>query len=135
MPKYLAISVSAVFSLCTLGMAAQVASGNVAESSHPQADVLRAQNPHIHRTVEGCITQEGSEYALNARHIGIIHLSATGDMLNQHVGQRVKVRGNLTPITVQDADEETTIAPPVANSVREMTVERIENVSGSCPMR
>ena len=133
MQKFLAISMGAMFSLCTLGVAAQVASGNVAESSHPRADVLQAQNPHIHRTVEGCITQAGNEYTLNAKHIGVIHLSATGDKLSQHVGERVKVRGNLMPLTTQDPDDDAgTLA---ANPVREMTVERVENVSGSCPMR
>ncbi len=133
MQKYLAVPVGILFSCFTLGMAAQVASGNVAESPHPQADLVQAQNPHVHRTVEGCITREGNDYGLTAKHIGVIRLQAdNGQVLDQHVGQRVKVRGNLTPVMPQDGDAETTVA---GNPNREMTVERIDAVSGSCPVR
>jgi hypothetical protein len=133
MQKFLAISMGAVFSLCALGTEAQIASGNVAESAHPRADVLQAQNSPIHRTIQGCLTGQGDQYVLNARHIGVIHLNASSDVLSQHAGQRVKVRGDLAPIVVQDPDNDA--APEVANPVREMTVEQIESVSGSCPTR
>jgi hypothetical protein len=114
-----------------LGAAAQAASGNVAESSHPRTAVLQAQNPRIHRTVEGCIAQQGGEYALQAKHLGLIHLrGGMNDTLSQHVGKRVKVRGNLVPLPAQDADEE----KPAAAPDREMTVEQIKGASGSCPV-
>src|SRR5262249_10143285 len=100
----------------------------VAESSHPRADVLNAQNPHIHRTVEGCVARQGNDYTLTAKHLGVITLRDR-DQLGQYVGQRVKVRGNLAPVVVQDPDDDA--SAPVAGN-REMTVERITVVAAVC---
>ncbi len=127
MQKYRAVLAGLLFSFSTLGMMAQVASGNVAESSHPRADVLQAQNPRVHRTLEGCISREGNEYRLVVKPSDVIYLTASSsDMLAQHAGQRVKVRGNLLPMVAQD--DEASAAKPA----REMTVERIQGVSGFC---
>jgi len=135
MSKYLVASVGIAFSLLASALPGQVASGNVAESSHPRVDVLQAQNPHLHRSVEGCIAQQGNEYQLNAKHIGVIHLRGSSDQLGQHVGRRVKVLGKLTPVAAEGADEETPAVSAAADPGREMTVERIENISGPCPSR
>lgn len=133
MQTYLAVPVGILFSCLTLGMTAQVASGNVAESPHPRADLLQAQNPHIHRTVEGCISRVGNDYTLTAKHIGVIRLQAdNGKLLGQHAGERVKVRGILTPTMVHDTDEEEETVAVAGNASREMTVERIKVVSISC---
>ena len=128
MQRYFAVSVGVMVSFLTWGTTAQVASGNVAESAHPRADVMQAQNPHIHRTVQGCLSQVGTEYRLLAKYLGPIQLRASdSETLGPHLGQRVKVRGNLAPLTLQEADTEQ------ANTPREMTVERIDPVSGTCP--
>ena len=131
MQRYFAVSVGVMVSFLTWGSTAQVASGNVAESAHPRADVMQAQNPRIHRTVQGCLSQVGTEYRLLAKHLGPIQLRASdGETLGPHLGQRVKVRGNLAPLTLQEADTEQ--AAGAAKSLREMTVERIDRVSGTC---
>jgi Protein of unknown function (DUF5818) len=129
MQRYSRIVAGVVIALFSGVAAAQVASGNVAESSHPRADVLNAQNPHIHRTVEGCLARQGNEYTLTVKHLGVIALSGS-DQLSQYVGQRVKVRGNLAPVTVQDVDDD---ASAVVTGNREMTVERITGAAGVCP--
>lgn len=135
MQKSYLVSVGIAFLLSSFAAVGQVASGNVAESAHPRADVVQAQNPRIHRTVEGCLEQQGSEYILSAARLGAVHLRAgSSELLSQQVGQRVKVRGNLMPME-QYMDDEAEVAPAGAAPPREMKVEKIEPVSGSCPVR
>lgn len=111
---------------------AQIASGNVAESSHPRADAIDAQNPHIHRTVQGCITAQGAEYFLVAKHLGTIHLSSKDLDLSQHTGQRVKVVGDLEPVSSAHADDDNYNAPAAP---REMMVEKLDQAPGVCPAK
>ena len=134
MQKSYLVSVGIAFLLSSFGAVGQVASGNVAESAHPRADVIQAQNPRIHRTVEGCLKQQGSEYTLASEHLGVIHLYADSSELNQHIGQRVKVRGNLMPME-QYMGDEAGGTPAGAATQREMRVEQIEPASGFCPAR
>jgi hypothetical protein len=128
--KYFVVFIGVVFSLISLGAFAQVASGNVAESSNPRADVLRAQNSPVHRTVEGCVTRSDNEYVLQTKHTGMVHLNGGNDLLSQRVNQRVKVLGNLASMVVSDDYQET-----AATLDRAMTVERVESTTGSCPLR
>jgi hypothetical protein len=102
MQRYFAVSVGVMVSFLILGATAQVASGNVADSADPRAAVMQAQNLRIHRTVQGCIQQAGTEYHLVAKHLGPIQLRASDrERLGQYLGQRVNVRGR--PVTLDDA--------------------------------
>lgn len=121
MKRYLAIWVGVLFVAFTLGMAAQVASGNVAESSNPREDVVEAQNFPASRTIGGCVVQQGSDYLLVPRHGRPEVL--TGANLGQIVGHEVKVQGHE-----RYAEEG---ANPVADYA--MAAEKIESVSASCP--
>ncbi len=53
----------AVFCVFGLSMNAQTASGNMAESSNPEVDLIQAQNP-VGPTIQGCLTRDGGQYLL-----------------------------------------------------------------------
>jgi hypothetical protein len=132
MSRYFAICVGAAFLFFSLAVTAQVASGNVAESSHPRGDVIDAQNPHVHRTVKGCLIRTGGDYLLTAGHSRPVRLKANdNELLNRWAGKRIKVEGNLAPAQMAEADDAG--AARVSEPFREMEVERIESVAGSCP--
>lgn len=123
MKKYLALWLG-MFLLSSVAAMAQVASGNIAESSNPRADVVEAQNFLAQRTIEGCVVQQGSSYLLVPRHGRPEELTSnSGDKLSQSVGRQVKVRGRETY-----AGEG---ANPEADYT--MAADQIEVVAQSCP--
>ena len=121
MRKYLALWLG-MFLLSGVAMA-QVASGNVAESSNPCSDVIDAQNFLAPRTVEGCVIQQGGDYLLVPKHGRPEELISTaGDNLSQSVGRQVKVQGRES-YAGESANPEADYA---------VAADRIEVVAQSC---
>jgi hypothetical protein len=123
MQKYLALWLGA-FLLCGVPTLAQIASGNVAESSNPRSDLIAAQNFLAQRTIPGCVMQQGSHYLLVPRHGRPEELTFTsGETLSQIVGHQVKATGRETY-----AGEG---ASPDADYA--VAAQHIEQVAQSCP--
>ena len=122
MRRYLALWLG-MFLLSGIAAMAQVASGNVAESSNPHADIINAQN-FRQRTIEGCVVQQGSDYLLVPRHGRPEELkSDSSDTLSQNVGRQVRVVGRES------------FAGEGANLAADFTVavDQIQVVAQSCP--
>jgi hypothetical protein len=113
-----------MFLLSSVAAMAQVASGNVAESSNPRSAVIDAQNFLAQRTIEGCVVQQGSDYLLVPKHGRPEELTSnSGDKLSQSVGCQVKVHGRET----YAGDS----ANPEADYI--VAADQIEVVAQSCP--
>lgn len=122
MQKFLALWCGVVL-LSSVAAMAQVASGNVAESSSPRTDVINAQNFRT-QTLVGCVLQQGSDYLLVPKHGRPVELTSIADEnLSQSIGHQVTVRGRESY-----AGEG---ANPGADYA--MVAEHIELVARSCP--
>ena len=113
-----------MFLLSGAAAMAQLASGNVADSSNPRSSVIEAQNFLASRTVQGCVVQQGRDYLLLPKHGRPMELTSnTGENLSQIVGQQVRAQGRET------------YAGEGANSDADYAVsaERLEPVAQSCP--
>ena len=122
MRQYLALWLG-MFLFSGIAAMAQVASGNVSETSNPHSDIINAQNFRT-RTIEGCAVQQGSDYLLIPRHGRPEELkSDSGNKVSQHVGQQVRVVGRES------------FAGEGANLAADFTVavDQIQVVAQSCP--
>ena len=123
MHKQLALC-SGILLLSSVAMA-QMASGNVSESSNPRSEVIDAQNFRAQRTSEGCVVQQGSDYLLVPKHGRPLQLSSiAAENLSPNIGRQVKVHGRET-YAREGANPEADYA---------VAAEQIEVVAQSCPL-
>lgn len=119
MKKYVVLWLS--MSLLSGITVAQMASGNVAESSNPRSAVIDAQNFRT-RSVEGCIVQQSGNYFLVPQYGRPERLtSSVAESLPENAGRQVRVQGR---------ESYAGNASPLADY--EILAERIDLVAQSC---